>query len=71
MLKVLDCYKKVHYLSRSIHICRVLQEEHPKTSKRRVKETVELVTVVDQNDKILGLKPKTEAEKLARKSNLQ
>ncbi|KAG8185468.1 hypothetical protein JTE90_019727 [Oedothorax gibbosus] len=71
MFKVIDCCRKLCYVRRNISILSVLRnEESIKKPKRKVSETVELVTLVDQNDKILGLKPKPETEKLARKLNL-
>lgn len=76
MLKVSKCISQVIYM-RSISICRILYNEDPDSNnktdnqfKRKVKETVELVTLVDQNDKILGLKPKKESELLAKKLKL-
>lgn len=71
MLKVVDCCRKVCNIRRNISVFSVLRNDEPvKKPKRKVSETVELVTLVDQNDKILGLKPKPETEKLARKLNL-
>lgn len=69
MLKVLDCWKKFSYINRNISTCYILRNDD-KNPKRKVKETVELITLVDQNDKILGLKPKTESVRLAKKLNL-
>ncbi|KFM73745.1 hypothetical protein X975_15344, partial [Stegodyphus mimosarum] len=69
MFKIADSYRKLTFITRNINFCRPLQCED-NTPKRKVKETVELVTLVDQDDKILGLKPKPETEKLARKHNL-
>ncbi|XP_054715629.1 uncharacterized protein LOC129225097 [Uloborus diversus] len=66
MLKILDLSRKLYYPYRNISTKVPLFKE----PKRKVKETVELVTLVDQNDRILGLKAKTESEKLARKLNL-
>lgn len=73
MLKFFNSVTKVNYISRSFSVCRILCNEDsnkPKVSKRKVKETVELITLVDINDKILGLKPKKESELLAKKLNL-
>ncbi|XP_015904050.2 translation initiation factor IF-3 isoform X2 [Parasteatoda tepidariorum] len=79
MLKIFESCRKINYIARHFSINYVLRncEEQPKIEnqgvkkpKRKITETVELVTLVDQNDKILGLKPKSESEKLARKLNL-
>lgn len=76
MLKVSKCISQVIYMRR-ISVCRILHNEDSDSNntaenqlKRKVKETVELVTLVDQNDKILGLKPKKESELLAKKLKL-
>lgn len=73
MLKVFNTVRTMNYINRSISICRILQNKDivkSKESKKKVTETVELIRLVDQNNKILGLKPKKECELLAKKLNL-
>ncbi|GFY67162.1 uncharacterized protein TNIN_460341 [Trichonephila inaurata madagascariensis] len=70
MLKIINSFTKINYLRCNISKFNALRDEEKKKSKKKVSETVELVTLVDTNDKILGLKPKPETEKLARKLNL-
>ncbi|GBM90409.1 hypothetical protein AVEN_151896-1 [Araneus ventricosus] len=70
MFRVLNCLRRVNHLRCNISTVNALRCEEKKKPKKKVSETVELVTLVDTNDKILGLKPKPETEKLARKLNL-
>ncbi|GFT05720.1 uncharacterized protein NPIL_436691 [Nephila pilipes] len=70
MLKVINSISKINYLRCYISTFNALRDEEKKKPKKKVSETIELVTLVDTNDKILGLKPKPETEKLARKLNL-
>lgn len=69
MLKITSYCKQANYFTRRLCVNSVLWSDEKKP-KRKVSETVELVTLVDQDGKILGLKPKPESEKLARKLNL-
>ncbi|GIY89385.1 uncharacterized protein CEXT_1741 [Caerostris extrusa] len=70
MLKVINFARKANAIRCNISTISALRCEVKKKPKRKVSETVELVTLVDTNDKILGLKPKSETEVLARKLNL-
>ncbi|GIY13679.1 uncharacterized protein CDAR_199991 [Caerostris darwini] len=70
MLKVINFARKTNAIRCNISTISALRCEVKKKPKRKVSETVELVTLVDTNDKILGLKPKSETEMLARKLNL-
>ncbi|CAL1265407.1 unnamed protein product [Larinioides sclopetarius] len=70
MFRVVNNLRRVNPLRCNISTVNALRCEEKKKSKKKVSETIELVTLVDINDKILGIKPKPETEKLARKLNL-
>ncbi|KAF8794251.1 hypothetical protein HNY73_002248 [Argiope bruennichi] len=70
MFRAVNCLRRANQLRYNFSTVNALRCEEKKKPKKKVSETVELVTLVDTNDKILGLKPKPETEKLARKLNL-
>lgn len=62
-------YRSLCQTFRNLHFTYVCGEEQ-KRPKRKVRETTELITLLDSSDKVLGIKAKAESEKLAKKHHM-